>query len=180
MKLIILDRDGVINRDSDTYIKSPEEWIPLPGSLEALAHLTQVGYHVVVATNQPGLGLGLFDIETLNRIHEKMHRLAAEAGGLIEAVFFCSDKDNANAYHKPNSGLLEDIGWRLKISLRDVPAVGDSLQDIQATQAAGAIPILVRTGKGERTLAQVKGLEGEVLVFNDLAAATDYILSQTG
>jgi D-glycero-D-manno-heptose 1,7-bisphosphate phosphatase len=178
MKLIILDRDGVINHDSDAFIKSPDEWVPIPGSLEAIARLTNAGYHVVVATNQSGIGRGLLDIETLNQIHEKMHHLVAEAGGFIEAVFFCTDIDDTNYYRKPNSGMLEDIGRRLKINLPGVPVVGDSLRDLQAAQAVGATPILVRTGKGEITLAKAPAIAEDVLVFDDLAAATDFILAQ--
>jgi D-glycero-D-manno-heptose 1,7-bisphosphate phosphatase len=178
MKLIILDRDGVINHDSNAFIKSPAEWIPIPGSLEAIARLTNAGYHVVVATNQSGIGRGLLDIETLNRIHEKMHRLVAEAGGFIEAVFFCTDSDDTSYYRKPNPGMLEDIGRRLKISLPGVPVVGDSLRDLQAAWAVGATPILVRTGKGELTLAKIPPLAEDVLVFDDLAAAADFILTQ--
>jgi D-glycero-D-manno-heptose 1,7-bisphosphate phosphatase len=177
MKLIILDRDGVINQDSDNYIKSPEEWIPLPGSLQAIARLSRAGYRVIVATNQSGVSRGLFDVETLNRIHEKMHRLTRDAGGAIEVVFFCLDSDANSPCRKPNPGMLEEIGRRLKISLRGVPVVGDSLRDVQAAQAVGAKAILVRTGKGERTLNDQKSIEG-VLVFNDLAAVADFMLAQ--
>jgi D-glycero-D-manno-heptose 1,7-bisphosphate phosphatase len=177
MKLIILDRDGVINQDSDNYIKSPEEWIPLPGSLEAIARLSRAGYRVIVATNQSGVSRGLFDIETLNRIHEKMHRLTREAGGVIEAIFFCLDSDATSPCRKPNPGMLEDIGRRLKISLRGVPVVGDNLRDIQAAQAVGAKAILVRTGKGECMLNDQKSIEG-ALVFNELTAVVDFILAQ--
>jgi D-glycero-D-manno-heptose 1,7-bisphosphate phosphatase len=178
MKLIVLDRDGVINQDSDVFIKSPDEWVPLPGSLEAIARLTNSGYHVVVATNQSGLARGLLDLETLNRIHEKMHRLVAGAGGFIEAVFFCPGIDDANYYRKPNPGMLEDIGRRLKISLSGIPVVGDSLRDLQAARAVGATPILVRTGKGQCTLARAPALAEAVLVFDDLAATADFILAQ--
>lgn len=179
MKIIILDRDGVINQDSDHYIKSPDEWEPLPGSLEAIARLAQAGYHVIVATNQSGVGRGLLDIETLNSIHEKMCRLTAAAGGAIDAVFFCAAVDNGDPWRKPNPGMLEDIGRRLKISLRGVPAVGDSWRDIQAALAVGAAPILVRTGKGERTLADMPQLSANIPVCDDLAATADWILAQT-
>jgi len=117
MKLIILDRDGVINIDSDAFVKSPEEWIPIPGSLEAIARLNHAGYRVVVATNQSGIVRGLFDLETLNLIHRKMHRMVQEVGGLIDAVFFCPDVDEANPYRKPNPGMLLEIGRRLKCGL---------------------------------------------------------------
>lgn len=177
MKLIILDRDGVINQDSDEFIKSPEEWIPIPGSLEAIARLSHAGYRVVVATNQSGVDRGLFDIETLNRIHERMHHLTHEVGGAIEAVFFCLDADDTHPYRKPNPGMLEEIGQRLKVNLQGVPAVGDNLRDVQAALAVGATPILVRTGKGKRTLAKGEGIAG-IPVFDDLAAVADFLLTQ--
>lgn len=178
MKLIILDRDGVINEESDAFIKSPDEWVPIPGSLEAIARLTHAGYLVVVATNQSGIARGLFDIETLNLIHQKMHRLAREVGGVIEAVFFCPDVDISNPERKPNPGMLKQIGRRLKTSLRGVPVVGDSLRDLQAARAVGADPILVRTGKGEETLARGIGIAG-VLVFDDLEAVANVLVKKT-
>jgi len=179
MKLIILDRDGVINEDSDAYIKSPDEWTPVPGSLEAIARLNHNGYRVVVATNQSGVGRGLFDLETLNQIHKKMYRMAQEVGGLIDAVFFCPDVDEANPYRKPNPGMLLEISRRLKFSLQGVPVVGDSVRDIRATRAANAWPLLVRTGKGARTLDQEAESCANVLVFDDLAAIADYLTKTT-
>jgi D-glycero-D-manno-heptose 1,7-bisphosphate phosphatase len=177
LKLIVLDRDGVINQDSDEYIKSPEEFIPIPGSLEAIARLTQAGWRVVVATNQSGVARGYYDLATLQRIHDKLHRLLAGLGGQIEAIFYCphGPDDNCDC-RKPKSGLFRDIEARLQVSLHGVPAVGDSLRDLEAAIAVGATPILVRTGKGERTLAKGKGLEG-VPVFPDLAAAVDSLLT---
>lgn len=175
MKIIILDRDGVINQDSETYIKTPDEWLPLPGSLEAIARLTQAGYHVLVATNQSGVGRGLLDIEVLNNIHNKMHRLTYEVGGFIEAIFFCTATDDDHPDRKPNPGLLEDIGRRLKVNLKGVPVVGDSLRDLQAAQAVGAQPLLVRTGKGAHTLTLVAA--NDYPVFDDLAAVADYLLA---
>ncbi|HNW77287.1 MAG: D-glycero-beta-D-manno-heptose 1,7-bisphosphate 7-phosphatase [Candidatus Competibacteraceae bacterium] len=177
MKLLILDRDGVINHDSDDYIKSPEEWLPLPGSLEAIARLNHAGYRVVVATNQSGISRGLFDLETLNLIHRKMHRMVQEAGGLIEAVFFCPDIDESNPYRKPNPGMLLEIGRRLNCSLQGVPVVGDSVRDIRAARAANAWPLLVRTGKGAQTLIQDAESCANVAVFADLAAVADYLLT---
>jgi D-glycero-D-manno-heptose 1,7-bisphosphate phosphatase len=177
MKLIILDRDGVINEDSQAYIKTPDEWVPIPGSLEAIARLSNAGLRVVVTTNQSGISRGLFDFHTLNRIHEKMHRLAHEAGGSIEAVFFCPDADDANPQRKPNPGMLEDVARRLHVNLTGIPAIGDSLKDIQAAQAVGARPILVRTGNGERTLAGIDS-KAQVEVFTDLAAAVDSLLTE--
>lgn len=177
MKLIILDRDGVINEDSDEYIKSPEEWLPVPGSLEAVTRLYQAGYRVVVATNQSGVGRGLFDIETLHRIHAKMHRRLAQLGGMIEAVFFCPHApEDGCGCRKPRTGLFDQIAKRLGVELAGVPCVGDTLRDVQACRAAGAAPILVRTGKGARTVAAGEGLAG-VPVFDDLAAVADHVLA---
>jgi len=171
MKLVILDRDGVINHDSDLYIKSPDEWQPIAGSLEAIARFTQAGYHVVVATNQSGLGQGLFDMTALNAMHEKMHKAVNQLGGRIDAVFFCPHvKDAGCACRKPQPGMLLEIAERFKVALADVPAIGDSLRDLQAARAAGARPILVLTGKGEQTL-QAGGLPEGTEVHQDLAAA---------
>lgn len=180
MKLIILDRDGVINEDSAAYIKSPDEWIPIPGSLEAIARLTHAGYRVVVATNQSGVGRGLFDLETLNLIHKKMHRMAQEAGGVIEAVFFCPDVDEANPFRKPNPGMLLEIGRRLKCSLQGVPLVGDSVRDIRAARAASALPLLVRSGKGAATLEREAEICANVQAFDHLAAVVDYLIPLAG
>ena len=176
MRLIVLDRDGVINEDSDAYIKSPEEFIPIPGSLEAIARLTQAGWRVVVATNQSGVARGYYDLATLQRIHDKLQRLLAAQGGQIESIFFCPHgPDEKCDCRKPRPGLFREIERRLQVSLAGVPAVGDSLRDLQAAQAVGALPILVRTGKGERTLAKGEGLEG-VPVYADLFAAVDELL----
>jgi D-glycero-D-manno-heptose 1,7-bisphosphate phosphatase len=176
LKLIVLDRDGVINEDSDDYIKSPEEFIPIPGSLEAIARLTQAGWRVVVATNQSGVARGYYDLATLQRIHDKLHRLLAPLGGQIEAIFYCPHgPDDQCECRKPKPGLLRDIEARLQVSLQGVPAIGDSLRDLEAAQAVGAAPLLVRTGKGERTLAKAKGLDG-IPVYADLAAAVDALL----
>jgi len=175
MKLIILDRDGVINEDSDAYIKSPEEWNPIPGSLEAITRLNHGGYRVVIATNQSGIGRGLLDLETLNQIHRKMHRMVQEVGGLIEAIFFCPDVDEANPFRKPNPGMLLEIGRRLKCNLQGAPVVGDSVRDIRAARAANAWPLLVRTGKGARTLEREAESCANVLVFDDLATVAEYL-----
>ncbi len=176
MKLVILDRDGVINYDSEHYIKSPAEWKPLPGSLEAIAKLTQAGYRVVVATNQSGIGRGLFDMDTLNAIHNKMHRAAQNLGGRIDAVFYCPHPaDSSCNCRKPRPGMLERVGGCFNVDLAGVPSVGDSLRDLVASVAVGAQPMLVLTGKGEKTKAEGKLPEG-TLVFNDLAAAVEHIL----
>lgn len=175
MKLIILDRDGVINFDSDLYIKSPEEWRPIPGSLEAIARLNQWGYRVVVATNQSGIGRGLFEMDTLNAIHDKMIKAVAQAGGRIDAVFFCphTNADKCRC-RKPRPGMLEDIAARYNTDLAGVPAIGDSLRDLQAAEAVEAQPILVLTGKGSKT-EQDPDLPPGTLAFNDLAAAVAYL-----
>ena len=171
MKLVILDRDGVINFDSDAYIKSPDEWKPIPGSLDAIARLTQAGYHVVVATNQSGVARGLFEMATLNAIHDKMHRAAAQAGGRIDAVFFCPHAPDAGCgCRKPRAGLLDEIGRRFNTSLKDIPCVGDSQHDLEAAAAAGAQPVLVLTGKGEKTRRAGKMPPGTV-VHKNLAEA---------
>jgi D-glycero-D-manno-heptose 1,7-bisphosphate phosphatase len=169
MKLVILDRDGVINFDSPQFIKSAEEWKPIPGSIEAIARLTQAGYRIVVATNQSGIGRGLFDMATLNAIHDKMHKAVNQAGGRIEAVFFCPASAESNSpYRKPNPGMLIEIGERMGVTLEGVPAVGDALRDLQAAAAVKAQPILVLTGKGSAT--QHEPLPPGTLVYPDLAA----------
>lgn len=176
MKLIILDRDGVINHDSDEYIKSPEEFIPIPGSLEAITRLNHAGYMVLIATNQSGIARGYFTMDTLNQIHDKLKRLLNAYGGRIDGIFFCphAPNDHCNC-RKPRPGLYEEIAQRLNIELDGVPAIGDSLRDLQAAQSVGASPALVRTGKGERTLAEGEGLEG-IPVFDDLASYVDQLL----
>ncbi|MDP2963832.1 MAG: D-glycero-beta-D-manno-heptose 1,7-bisphosphate 7-phosphatase [Sulfurimicrobium sp.] len=177
MKLIILDRDGVINFDSDQFIKCPEEWKPIPGSLEAIARLNQAGYRVVLATNQSGIGRGLFDMATLNAIHDKMHKALALVGGRIDALFFCPHAaDSSCDCRKPKPGMFEEISKRFNMELDGIPAIGDSLRDLQAAVALGAQPILVRTGKGEKTLAAGNLPEG-TLVFNDLAEAAQYLIT---
>ncbi len=171
MKLVILDRDGVINLDSEHYIKTPEEWKPFAGSLEAIARFTQAGFRVVVATNQSGVGRGLFDMATLNAMHDKMHKAVNQLGGRIEAVFFCPHAQDAGcACRKPQPGMLLEIAERFNVALAGVPAIGDSLRDLQAASAAGARPILVLTGKGEQTL-KAGGLPEGTEIHQDLAAA---------
>ena len=160
MKLIILDRDGVINYDSDEFIKHPDEWRPIPGSLEAIARLTQSGWRVVVATNQSGVGRGLMDMASLNAINSKMHKAVNLAGGRIEAVFYC---------RKPNPGMFFAVAERLNITLDQAPCVGDSLRDLQAAAAVGAHPILVLSGKGAKTRSAGQ-LPAGTTVYPDLAA----------
>lgn len=176
MKLVILDRDGVINHDSDTYIKSPAEWRPIAGSLEAIAKLTQNGYHVVVATNQAGVGRGLFDMATLNAIHDKLHRAVSEAGGRIDAIFFCPHAADANCdCRKPKPGMLKEIARRFNMSLDGVPLVGDSLRDLEAGQAVGARTILVLTGKGVAT-KKAGNLPPGTTICADLAEAVESLI----
>lgn len=177
MKLVILDRDGVINFDSDQFIKNPNEWNPIPGSLEAIALLNQAGFRVVVATNQSGIGRGLFDMAMLNSIHAKMHKLVAQAGGRIDAVFLCPHAaDSRCQCRKPKTGLFHDIAARFHIELNNVYAVGDALRDVQAAISAGARPMLVKTGKGQRTLEGGQLPEG-VPVFESLAHAVNAIVA---
>lgn len=150
MKLVILDRDGTINHDSDAYIKSPEEWVPIPGALGAIARLNRAGWRVAVATNQAGLARGLFSMEDLAAMHEKMHLMAAGAGADIDAVFFCPHHpDDGCACRKPEPGMLLQIGEHYGVDLHAVPMVGDSLKDMQAAVAAGCQPHLLLTGKSE-------------------------------
>ncbi len=176
-KLIVLDRDGVINHDSDAFIKSPDEWVPIPGSLDAIARLNQAGFRVVVATNQSGIGRGLFDIGTLNAIHNKMHRALAQAGGRIDAVFFCPHSaDSLCECRKPRAGMLQEIGRRFGVDLTGVPALGDGLRDLQAAASVGAQPMLVLTGKGEKTLRD-GGLPDATVIFPDLAFAAASLVS---
>ena len=179
MSLIILDRDGVINEDSDNFIKSPDEWQPLPGSLEAIAALKNAGWQVVVATNQSGIARKLFDLDTLHAIHDKMHRMVREYGGEIDAIFFCphGPKDECDC-RKPLPGLYEQIAKRLNTSLENVPSIGDSLRDLEAAKTAGAQPILVRTGKGTKTLYSAQGIE-DVPVYCDLKQAVNALLAGT-
>jgi len=178
MSLIILDRDGVINHDSDDFIKSPAEWEPIEGSLEAIARLNYSDFRVVIITNQSGIARGLLDVEMLNRIHSKMRRMLSQVGGRIEAIIFCPHGPDDNcSCRKPKPGSYNDLAHRLRISLENVPAVGDSLRDIEAAQAAGARPILVRTGKG--TATETAGIPEGVPVYDDLATVADALLEPT-
>ncbi|MCH2485130.1 MAG: D-glycero-beta-D-manno-heptose 1,7-bisphosphate 7-phosphatase [Gammaproteobacteria bacterium] len=182
MSLVILDRDGVINHDSDDYIKSPDEWQPLPGSLEAIARLCRADYTVVVATNQAGVGRGLFSQEMLIRIHRKMASSIRDKGGRLDSVFFCPHSPAEQCgCRKPKPGMLLEISDRLGIGLSGVPVVGDSLRDLEAAEAAGAMPVLVKTGRGRLTQEKLSKGElshtlGQTPVYADLAAFTDAVL----
>jgi len=176
MKLVILDRDGVINFDSADYIKSPDEWRPIPGSLEAIADLNQAGYHVIVATNQAGIGRGLFEMVTLNAIHDKMHRALSQVGARIDAVFYCPHAQDAGCdCRKPKAGMLREVERRYGVGLTGVPSIGDALRDLEASVAVGAQPILVLTGKGELT-RNAGGLPPGTRIFKDLAEAVKAII----
>jgi D-glycero-D-manno-heptose 1,7-bisphosphate phosphatase len=176
-RLIVLDRDGVINHDSEQFIKSPEEWRPIPGSLEAIARLNHAGFRVVVATNQSGVGRGLYDMATLNAIHEKMHRALAHVGGRIDAVFFCPHTaDSKCECRKPKPGMLHEIGDRFGVEMTGVPLVGDGVRDLKAAEAIGAQPMLVLTGKGEKTLRD-GGFPKNTVIFPDLAFAVSALLA---
>lgn len=178
MKLIILDRDGVINEDSDEYIKSAEEFVPIPGSLEAIARLNHTGYTVVIASNQSGLARGYFNMEALNQMHEKLNRMLNAYGGRIDALFFCPHgPDDQCRCRKPLPGLFEQIAQRLDVSLAGVLSVGDSRRDIEAAEAVGAQPILVRTGKGQRTVDKL-GDRIQIPVYDNLAGFVDQLLSE--
>ncbi|MBU2754718.1 D-glycero-beta-D-manno-heptose 1,7-bisphosphate 7-phosphatase [Acidithiobacillus sp. CV18-2] len=173
--LLILDRDGVINEDSDAYIKSAAEWRPIPGSLEAIARFNRAGYTVVVASNQSGIGRRLFSLRALGSIHARMRRELAETGGRIDAIFFCPHHPEAGCTcRKPQAGMFREIGERFQVDLQGVPAVGDSHRDLLAARSAGASPILVLTGKGKKA-ADTARAEG-VPVFANLAAVADALL----
>lgn len=170
MKLIILDRDGVINHDSDAYIKNAEEWRPIAGSLEAIARLTQSGYRVAVATNQAGIARGLFDLATLGQIHTKMHSAIADAGGHVHAIFFCPHGPNEGCdCRKPKPGMLLEIIERFGARPEQTFMVGDTLRDLEAAHAAGCKPVLVRTGNGQKT-AENGSLPQGTLIRESLAA----------
>ena len=181
MKLVILDRDGTINEDSADYVKSPSEWQPLPGALEAIARLNHAGWHVVVATNQSGLGRGLFDVAALNAMHAKMHSMLAAVGGRVDAVFYCPHgPEEACHCRKPEPGLFEQIAERYGLDLKGLPAVGDSLRDLIAAAAAGCVPHLVLTGKSValRGWALPEGYPANTVVHQDLAAFAEYLAGQ--
>jgi D-glycero-D-manno-heptose 1,7-bisphosphate phosphatase len=176
LKLVILDRDGVINIDSDRFIKSPHEWRPIPGALEAIARLNSAGFHVAVATNQSGIERGLLDMIALNAIHAKMLKAAQQAGARIDVIYYCPHSiDSDCRCRKPLPGMFIDIGRRLNVALTGVPCIGDGLRDLQAAEAAHGKPYLVLTGKGRATLA-TGNLPDATQVFDDLSAAVDSIL----
>ena len=181
MKLVILDRDGTINADSDDFVKTPEEWIPLPGALEAIARLNHDGWHVVIASNQSGLGRGLFDVASLNAIQTKMHKMLAAVGGRVDAIFYCPHSpEESCTCRKPLPGLFEQIGARFGIALKGVPTAGDSLRDLQAGAAAGCEPHLVLTGKSAAFQGggRPEGLPAGTVLHADLSAFVDFIIER--
>lgn len=178
MKLIVLDRNGVINQYAEGYIKSPEEWVPIPGSLQAIARLNQAGYRVVVTTNQSGIARGKISVVALNAIHQKMHEAAKMAGADIDAVFFCphAAEDSCDC-RKPRPGMLRAIAKRYDLDLKGVPVVGDSLCDLQAAFVSGCTPYLVLTGNGAQTMDK-GGLPPGTKIFPDLGAVVDNLLAE--
>ena len=188
MSLIILDRDGVINEDSELFIKNEQEWIALPGSIAAIAELSKAGFDVYIATNQSGLGRGLFSERDLEAMHGKLRRLVTEQGGQIAGIFYCPHAPDAGCdCRKPAPGLLWQIQTHAGRSVRGAPMIGDSLRDLEAGVAAGCKPILVKTGKGELTWQKIEregieDIEGipfkeDLLVFNNLAQATQALVA---
>jgi len=182
MKLVILDRDGTINYDSDEYIKSPEEWRALPGALEAISRLNHAGYHVVIATNQSGLGRGLMDVAAMNAIHKRMLKQLAAVGGRVDAIFYCphAPTDGCNC-RKPMPGLLEQIAERFGLDLQGVPFVGDTLTDMMAAKATGCVPHLVLTGKSEALRGQALPavFPADTHMHFDLNAFVDVLLKKS-
>jgi D-glycero-D-manno-heptose 1,7-bisphosphate phosphatase len=178
MSLVILDRDGVINHDSDAYIKTPNEWKAIRGSLEAVARLNRSGYQVVIASNQSGIGRGLFDVATLQAIHEKMHRELARMNGRVDAVLYCPHRPEDHCRcRKPKPGMLFEIASRFSVPLRGVPMVGDAWRDIEAARSVEGRPILVLTGKGRDTLTKNRSSMRGVEVYDNLALAVGALLA---
>lgn len=176
LKLLILDRDGVINYDSDVYIKSVEEWIPLPGSIEAIAQLSKAGWTVAIATNQSGIARGYYDIATLDAMHARLRALVAEQGGEVGLVVYCPHgPDEGCDCRKPKPGMLKIISEHYKVPLAGIWFVGDSLGDLEAAKAVDSQPVLVKTGKGDKT--QAKNLPVGTLIFDDLAAVAAELIN---
>lgn len=186
MKLIILDRDGVINQDSPEFIKSPEEWKPIPGSLEAIGRLSQAGFEIVILTNQSGVGRGLVSADTLGQIHVRMLDYIQQHSGKIQSILFCPHHpDDGCECRKPKTGLYEELTERLNVNLTETYSVGDSLRDLVAAKSAGAVPVLVRTGNGKKTIKQLKSYPednsqpvlDDLIVFDNLDKFVDALLS---
>jgi D-glycero-D-manno-heptose 1,7-bisphosphate phosphatase len=179
VSLVVLDRDGVINRDSAAYVKSADEWLPLPGSIDAIARLSRAGFTVAVASNQSGLARGLFDEAALNAMHAKLEDLVREAGGEIGKIAWCPHgPDDGCDCRKPRPGLLQTLARHYDTGLQGVPVIGDSLRDLEAALAVGARPILVRTGNGAMAEARLPDAFGTIEVYDDLSAATDVLIGE--
>jgi len=182
MKLVILDRDGVINQDSDNFIKTVEEWIPLPGSLEAISLLNKQGFKIAIATNQSGIARGFYSEDTLHQMHEKMTNLLKPFNGWVDAIFYCPHGPNDNCFcRKPKPGLYHQISKHFNAPLNGVNVVGDSYRDLEAALSVNANPILVRTGKGLKTeeIDATKIKNNNIPIFNDLKSTIDYILTKS-
>ncbi|MDH3746933.1 MAG: D-glycero-beta-D-manno-heptose 1,7-bisphosphate 7-phosphatase [Gammaproteobacteria bacterium] len=177
MRMVVLDRDGVINRDAADFVKSVDEWIPLPGSIEAIAALSKAGFTVAVASNQSGLARGLVDRRALRAMHSKLRRLVGKHGGHVDRIVVCphGPDDGCNC-RKPKPGLLQRLARHYQVSLHGVPVVGDSLRDLEAAMSVGAEPILVRTGNGRKTEGSLAGPLANIDVFDNLAAAADSLI----
>ena len=176
-RFIFLDRDGVVNADSDDYIRSDSDWVPIPGSIDAIVNLTHAGFRIAIVTNQSGLARGYFDVGTLNAMHRKLRDLISFRGGHIEMIVFCPHLPDAECNcRKPLTGMFEQIKVRAGIDLSGIPFIGDSLTDIEAAKQVNMLPILVRTGKGIRALESGGLLLNELLVYDDLKAASDDLI----
>lgn len=179
IKLLVLDRDGVINRDSADFVKSPDEWIPLPGSIEAIASLSRAGYTVTVASNQSGIARGLFDRKALYAMHRKLRRLVGGSGGRVDRIVVCPHgPDSGCSCRKPRPGLLRRLARHYGVDMKGVPVIGDSLRDLEAARAVGARPILVLTGNGEKTRASLPAAFAGVETYSDLAAAAAALIGR--
>jgi len=181
MAIIVLDRDGVINFDSDNYIKTVDEWRPIPGAIEAMAKLSQAGHTLFIATNQSGIGRGYYDVGTLRAMHKKMLALLAEEGGEVAGIYYCPHHPDDSCHcRKPLPGMLDDIIEQHKVSLETSFFVGDSLRDLEAGFERGCQPILVKTGKGQKTIdAGLPATLSHTLVFSDLASFADHLLANS-
>lgn len=181
MKLVILDRDGVINEDSDNYIRSVDEWIPIPGSIEAIARLHKAGYIIAVATNQSGIGRGYYDLAELSAMHDKMIRLVNECGGSINSIHFCPHTPETYCNcRKPALGLIKQLESDLQVSAQGAWFVGDTSKDIEVARISGCHPVLVKTGKGKTTLTNINISDKsfkDVKIVDSLADFADYLLN---
>lgn len=178
MTYIILDRDGVINFESEHYIKSPDEWHAIPGSLKAIARLNSAGYKILIATNQSGVGRGYYSVETLGLIHQKLMQELAAVGGCVDEIFFCPHHpDDRCGCRKPAPGMLEQIQNKYQLDLTTTYYIGDSYVDVQVARTMNCLPLLVMTGNGEKTIAKHPDVI-TIPQFKDLDAAVDYVLAQ--